>query len=77
MQSRFEMIEDVGARGTLVYARASLVFYGATMLAVLLFARPLETVDAAAKAKAPAAEASVSKHEASRSFWQPAPFARR
>jgi hypothetical protein len=73
MQSRFEMIEDLSSRRSLVFACAAFVFYGSTMLAVMLFARPLDAEDAAAKAKTPATEASATRQEPANSFWQSTP----
>jgi hypothetical protein len=73
MQSRFDMIEDLGSRRSLVFACAAFIFYGSTMLAVMLFARPLDSEAAPPKAKAPAAEASATKQEPAKSFWQTAP----
>jgi hypothetical protein len=73
MQSRFEMIEDLSGRRSLVFACAAFIFYGSTMLAVLLFARPLDSDAAAAKPKAPAAEASATGQDPAKSFWQTTP----
>jgi hypothetical protein len=73
MNSRFDMIEDPRSRRSLVFACAAFVFYGSTMLGVMLLARPLDAEDAAAKSKAPAAEASATREEPARSFWQATP----
>ena len=63
MQSRFDMIKEVGFRRALAYAGVSFALYASAMLTVALVADPLESGNAtmAVEQNAPApAEATVS-----------------
>lgn len=73
MKPRLEMIGESDPRRSLAFACASFAFYGSAMLAVALFAQPLETHTAIKTVQAPAAGASVSANQAERPIEQYTP----
>jgi hypothetical protein len=66
MESRFEMLKQLGTRRVFALACTSVVMYASTMLALALFTEPVATGSAIMALVTPAAEASQSAPQAPR-----------
>ena len=73
MQSRLDMIEELGIRRSFAFACVSFAFYGSAMLAIALFAQPLEAPSAVKPLEASAPEVARSAKQAKGAIGQDAP----